>query len=100
MKYTVPVLLTMGLAGLWAQAPRQNSPENIRLPNGKVWSDVIARADHEKNLADAREIAQMTADIRDEIEAGDAFVLPLKTLKKIEAAEKRLKNLRTRMGRN
>jgi hypothetical protein len=99
MKYAAPVLL-IGLAAGWAQTPRQDTPENIRLPNGKVWSDVIARADHEKNLADAEEIVRLTTEIRDEIGSGEAFVLSLKTLKKVEQAEKRLKDLRSRMRRN
>ena len=72
----------------------------FRSPNGKVWSDVIARADHERNLADAQEIVRLTTEIRDEIGAGQAFVLSLKTLKKVEEAEKRLKDLRSRMRRN
>ncbi len=99
MKYAALVLL-VGFVGLWAQTPKPDSPENVRLPNGKVWSDVIARADREKNLADAQEIVRLTTEIRDEIQASEAFVLSLKTLKKVDEAEKRLKDLRARMRRN
>jgi hypothetical protein len=99
MKYTALVLL-VGMVGLWAQTSTPDAPENIRLPNGKVWSDVIARADHDKNLADAQEIVRLTTEIRDEIQTGEAFVLSVKTLKKVDEAEKRLKDLRSRMRRN
>ena len=88
------------MVGLWAQTSTPDAPENIRLPNGKVWSDVIARADHDKNLADAQEIVRLTTEIRDEIQTGEAFVLSVKTLKKVDEAEKRLKDLRSRMRRN
>lgn len=99
MKYVALVLLA-GIVGLWAQTPKPDAPENVRLPNGKVWSDVIARADHKDNLADAEDIVRLTSEIRDEIREGEAFVLSVKTLKKVEEAEKRLKNLRSRMRRN
>lgn len=99
MKYVALVLLA-GMFGLWAQPPKQPGPEEIRLPNGKVWSDVIARADHKDNLSDAEDIVRLTTEIRDQIRDGEAFVLDVKTLKKVEEAEKRLKNLRSRMRRN
>jgi hypothetical protein len=99
MKYVALVLL-IGFVGLWAQTPKAQGPEDIRLPNGKIWSDVIARDDHEKNLADAQDIVRLTTEIRDEIQAGEAFVLSVKTLKKVEDAEKKLKDLKARMRRN
>ena len=99
MKY-VALLLLIGIVGLWAQTSRPDSPENVRLPNGKVWSDEIARADREKNVADAQEIVRLTTELRDDIQSSEAFVLSVKTLKKIDEAEKRLKDLRNRMRRN
>jgi hypothetical protein len=99
MKY-VPLFLLVVLVGSQAQTSRQKSPEEIRLPNGRTWNDVIAQADHESNLKDAQALAHLTAEIRDDIERGDKFVLSLKTLRKVEAAEKLLKDLRARMRKN
>jgi hypothetical protein len=100
MKYLAMLLLAF-LAILPAQTPQSaKAPEDATLPNGKRWGDVIAEADYKDNLRDARALADLTAGIRDEIQASDKFVLSLKTLRKIEEAEKLLKDLRTRMRKN
>lgn len=99
MKYAAVFLLAF-LVGSFAQAPLPKSPEDITLPNGKRWNDVIAEADYKRNVKDARELATMTAEIRDEIEASDKFVLSLKTLRKVEDAEKLMKDLRARLRKN
>jgi hypothetical protein len=99
MKYVLLFLLA-SLVHSNAQTRRQKSPEEIRLPNGRTWNDVIAQADHESNVKDAKALAQLAAEIRDDVERADTFVLSLKTLRKVEAAEKLLKDLRTRMRKN
>jgi hypothetical protein len=99
MKY-VAMFLIVSLTGSFAQSSREKSPQDIKLPNGQSWNDVIAKADHERNLEDSRELAQLTAAIQADIERGDKFVLSLKTLRKVEAAEKLLKDLRARLRKN
>ena len=99
MKYAA-LLLLVSFTGSFAQTFPQNQPEDIKLPNGKSWSDAIAQADHERNLKDAQNLAKLTAEIQDDIEHGDKFVLSLKTLRKVEEAEKMLKDLRNRMRKN
>jgi hypothetical protein len=99
MKYTALLPLVL-LAGLFAQTPRQKSPEDLTLPNGKKWNDAIVEADHIDNIRDSRALAELAAEIRDDFEKSDKFVLPLKTLRKVEDAEKLLKNLRGRLRRN
>lgn len=96
MKYTALLLLV----SLCFAQTRPKSPEETRLPNGRVWSDVIAAADHEKNLRDSQRLADLFAEIRNEIEEADKFVLPLRTLKKIEDAEKLVKDLKGRLRKN
>jgi hypothetical protein len=99
MKY--PMLLSLVLlVQTFAQQPRQKSPNDISLPNGRKWNDAIVEAEHEANIKDARALAILTADIRDSIETGDKFVLSLQTLRKVEDAEKLLKHLRGRMRKN
>jgi len=99
MKYAV-LLFLISLPLLWAQVNPATQPEDLKLPNGKSWNDAIAKADHEQNLKDARELARISAEIRDELEGGKSLVLSLKTLKKVEDAEKLAKDLRSRMRRN
>ena len=99
MKYAV-LLLLVSFVVSFAQAPSQKGPEEITLPNGKKWSDAIAEADHQSDVKDARALAALTVEIRDDIEAGDKFVLSLKTLRKIDDADKILKKLGARMRKN
>ena len=98
MKYC-GVLLLLSLSMLWAQVDR-SQPEDLKLPNGKSWNDAIAKADHERNVKDAKELARLSAEVRDELDNGASFVLSLKTLKKVEDVEKLAHDLRARLRRN
>ena len=85
-----------------AQRParKPGEPEEpVRLPNGKLQQDEMLKADHEKNVADARDLARLAAELRDEIEKGDAHVLSVATLKKTEEVEKLAKKIRGRIRR-
>jgi len=99
MKYAAVFLLAF-LVGSFAQTPSAKSPEDVTLPNGKRWNDVIAEADYKRNVKDARELATIAAEIRDDIEASDKFVLSLKILRKVEDVEKLAKDLRARLRKN
>jgi hypothetical protein len=99
MRY-LTLLLLVSLSGAYSQSSKTDSPEDIKLPNGKSWNDAIAKADYERNLKDARELAKLSAEIQGELENSAAFVLSLKTLKKVEEAEKLAKNMRSRMSKN
>lgn len=97
MKYQVLLACVLSFAAgvlMVAQQPGQ------RLPNGKLWADVINRADYEDNLEDASELADLSAEIRDELKDGSWYVLSLDTLKKVKHAEDLAKNLRERMEKN
>lgn len=96
MKYAALCLLVP----LCFAQTRPKLPEETRLPNGRVWSDVIAASDHEKNIRDSERLAELSAEIRDELAASDKFLLPLKTLKKIEDAEELAKDLKKRLRKN
>lgn len=100
MKYA-PLFPLVLMAGLFAQTPRQaKAPDDVTLPNGRKWADVIAEADHAANLKDARTLAQLSVEIRDDIETNGKFVLSVKALRKLDDAEKLLKSLRGRMNKN
>lgn len=99
MKYLSLLPLVL-LTGLFAQTARQKSPDDVTLPSGKKWNDAIAEADYNSNVRDARALADLSVEIRDDFEKSGKFVLPLKTLRKIEDADKLLKALRGRLRRN
>ena len=98
MKYAA--LLSLVLAGSFAQSSKSKAPEDATLPNGRRWSEAIAEADYKDNVRDSRALADLSAEIRDEIGVSDKFVLSLKTLRKLEDAEKLVKDMRNRMRKN
>lgn len=99
MKYAVSLLAAVCL-GFAALSLAAQGARDIVLPNGKPWREEINRADYERNLKDARELAKVAAEIEADLEAVDQNVLPLKTLKKVERAEELAKNLRGRLRKN
>ena len=83
------------------QLPRKpgDPDEPFRLPSGKLQQDEILKADHAKDIAEARELARLASDLRDEIEKGDAHVLSVGAIKKTEEIEKLAKRIRGRIKR-
>lgn len=98
MKYLVVLLCTVCV--LLAQSPRPlDTPPEVKLPNGKSQRDEIVRADYERNLRDAADLARLGGEIKDDLEKGDRYLVSLKTLKKLEDVEKLSKDIRARLRR-
>ena len=78
MKRRAACLITFVASAVMAQRPRKpgDPDEPVRLPNGKLQQDELLKADHEKDVADARELARLAAELKDEMEKGDllAFI--------------------------
>ena len=100
-RYSILVALLAFAISLDAQRPRRpgDPEEPARLPNGKSQQEEILKADHEKDVADAREMARLATELRDELEKSDAHVLNVGTLKKTEDIEKLAKKIRGRIKR-
>lgn len=80
--------------------PQPPGAENdVRLPNGKLQRDEIAKADYKKNLADAAELARLAGELKADLEKESAFVVSLKTIRKTEDIEKLERNIRGRLKR-
>jgi hypothetical protein len=79
--------------------PGESEPPR-RLPNGKLQRDEILKADYQKNLVDSAELARLADAIKLDFEKGDRYLLPLDTLKKLDAIDKLTKNIRGRLKRN
>jgi hypothetical protein len=98
MKYLCLFLFTVCI--LLAQSSPTKDEPDVKLPNGKSQKDEIIRADYERNLRDAGELARLAGEIKDDLEKGDRYLVSLKTLKKLDDAEKLTKDIRQRLRRN
>jgi hypothetical protein len=78
----------------------QNSPNDVRLPSGKLQRDEIIQAEHKKNQEDAATLARLTQEVKDDLDNSDSYVVSVKTLKKLDDIEKLTKGIRSRLKRN
>lgn len=107
MKHFRVVLWTV-LTGafLFAQLPSPPTPADpekvpeVRLPNGKLQKDEILKAEHAKNLEDARQLSRLADELEVELKKNTQYVFSLSTIKKTEEIEKIAKRIRSRMKRN
>jgi hypothetical protein len=76
-----------------------DSPEDVRLPNGKKQSDEILKAEYEQNVKDAQELVDTARAFEEDLEKDDRFVLSLNSLKKLDDIEKLTKRIRSRLKR-
>jgi len=61
-------------------------------------SDIAkAKADREQNIKDAARLAQLAAEVKQELESGSEFTLSVATVKKADEVEKLSKKLHARM---
>lgn len=103
------MLIVLLLGASFAQIPTGGRPtqpvqppgaeNDVKLPNGKMQRDEIAKADYKKNLDDAAELVRLAADLKADLEKESAFVVSLKTIKKTEDIEKLERNIRSRLKR-
>jgi hypothetical protein len=74
-------------------------PPPVRLPNGKLQTDEILKADYEQNLKDLKQMQKLMDEIRGELEKNEQYVLSLGAIKKLEEIEKLSQKVRGRMRR-
>jgi hypothetical protein len=79
--------------------PVPGRADNTRLPNGKLQRDEILKADQERNLADSAELARLAAEVKEDIEKNDRYVVSVKTLKKLDDIAKLTRNIHGRLNR-
>jgi hypothetical protein len=77
--------------------PPAEDPEPVRLPSGKLQSDEILKADYQKSLDDARELAKLADELKTDLEKSDKYVLSLPLLKKSEDIEKLAHRIHARL---
>jgi hypothetical protein len=103
MRIRICLVFALVLAiALPAQSPQPppHPPEEtdpVRLPNGKLQSDEILKAEYQKSLDDARELAKLADELKADLEKSDRNVLSLAMLKKTEDIEKLAHRIHGRM---
>jgi len=76
-----------------------DTPEDVRLPNGKLQREEILKADYQKNLEDARALSKLADELKVDLEKSDYNVLSVGTLKKTEDIDRLAKRIRDRLKR-
>ena len=101
------LVLSLAAVSCFAVAQRGTPPPastedetDVRLPNGKVQRDEILKAEHEQNLKDAAQLADLAEQLKQELEKNDRYVLSISTLKKTDEIEKLVKKIRSRLRHN
>jgi hypothetical protein len=104
MKLWLPrCALALSLAALsLSQEPGQLPPnpshqEDVKLPNGKSQREELLKAEHEQNIKDAGQLADLAQQLKEDIEKNDRYVLSVATLKKTDEIEKLAKKIRSRL---
>jgi hypothetical protein len=86
-----------------AQFPDASSPhaqtEEKRLPNGKLQSEEILKADHEANLKDLDKMKKLVESVQADLTKNKGHVLSLQAVKDLEEVEKIARRVRGRMKR-
>jgi hypothetical protein len=72
----------------------------VRLPNGKMQRDEILKAEHQQNLKDAAQLADLAEQLKADLEKNDRYVLSISTLKKTDEIAKLVKKIRSRLQHN
>lgn len=87
---------------LLAQVPQQfpdTSEKERRMPDGRLQSEALLKADHEANLKDLDQMKKLMDTVRADLDKNDRHVLSIQSLKNLEELEKLSKKIRDRMRR-
>ena len=71
--------------------------EGVRLPNGKMQTDEILKAEREQNIKDAARLVELTQQLQQDLEKYDYSILSMTTVRKTEDIEKLVKKIRSRL---
>jgi len=75
------------------------TPEDVRLPNGKMQRQEILKSDYQRSLEDARALSKLANELKLDLEKNDYNVLSLATLKKVDEIDKLAKHIHDRLKR-
>jgi len=78
--------------------PEREQPK--KLPDGRLWSEAVIKANYEANLKDIERMRQILDAVQKEVEETKGHVLSLKALKEMEELERLSRRVRDRMRRH
>jgi hypothetical protein len=97
MRRFLTVVLALPLLG-WQLPPQFPGPEEPkRMPDGRLQSEVILKAEHEKNLEELGKIDALLAGVARELTAGTPGRSNAQLSKDLEEVEKLARRVRNRM---
>src|ERR1700733_10645328 len=102
--FRIVLLLVLSLAVTAQQGPPERplppeTPEEIRLPNGKLQREEILKADYQRTLEDARALSKLADELKADLEKSDYNVLSVGMLKKTDDIDRLAKRIRDRLTR-
>lgn len=80
--------------------PPPSREEPKKLPNGRLWSEAVLKANYEANLKDLERMRKILDSVREELEKSKGHVLSIKALKDLEQLERLSRRVRDRMRRH
>ena len=101
----IALLLSLALTVTAQQGPPERppiapeTPEEVRLPNGKLQREEILKADYQKTLEDARALSKLADEMKIDLEKSDYNVLSVGTLKKSDDINRLAKRIHDRLRR-
>ncbi len=78
---------------------QRDQEEEKRLPNGKLQSEAILKADYKANLKDLEKLRKTAEAVEEDLRKNQGRVLSLKAMKDLEEVEKIARRIRGRMKR-
>jgi hypothetical protein len=98
------LLISLALASTAQQGPPERplppeTPEEVRLPNGRLQREEILKSDYRKTLEDARALSKLADELKADLEKNDYNVLSVGILKKTDDIDRLAKRIRDRLKR-
>ncbi len=80
--------------------PPPSREEPKKLPDGRLWSEAVLKANYEANLKELERMRKILDSVQEELEKSKGHVLSIKALKDLEELERLSRRVRDRMRRH
>jgi hypothetical protein len=87
------LVLAAAISSATAQVSGVQDPTERKMPDGRMQSDMILKAEYEQNLKDSHTLADLAKSIELDLEKNDQNVLSLDLLKKLDEVDKITKRI-------